>query len=108
MKLATVSITIAMVAPIGCSVRVETNSPIAPSGGQTDRQVRADGEQPQQRLAERHLSAGEQRHRPAAEQRKPDQCTDHGDEQRRGDAKMTTAVYLTASIRVRCTGTASR
>ena len=58
----------AMVAPIGCSVSVETNSPIAPRAAKHSAEVDADREQhPATPRSEGDLGAGEQGHVAAAE-----------------------------------------
>ena len=72
--------TTATVAPIGCSVRVDTNRPMAPSA-LSPQPTYADAEQQTaHRLGERRRAAGQQDHLPASEQGQPDHAADQGDQ----------------------------
>ena len=74
---------VAIIAAIGCSVRVEANRPDGAEGGQPEREVRRRQDHPEQPRPERDLGAGQQRHRTAAEEDQPHRHPDQGDHERR-------------------------
>jgi hypothetical protein len=108
MKLAVLKMTTVIIAPIGCSVRVETNRPDRAERGEADGEVERGGRDPQQALAEADLVAGQQGHVSATEEGEPHPIPVTVTVSVATREKITMARYLTARSRARCTGTASR
>ena len=101
--------TTATVAPMGCSVSVETNSPTAPSARQPARRCRrsaSSSRRPPRRSRPGCRRAGSPS--PPPNSASPTRCRPRRPAASRRHAKTTIAAYLTASSRVRPPGTASR